>query len=152
MQCDEIWSFGYAKQRTFRPPRPRRRGWRLWTWTALEADTKLILSYSSATASHRHRVHGGRIVRLANRVQLTTDGHKAYLEAVEDAFGADIDYASWSSYTASWTVSRRAATAPPSASAHSVAVEAVPMPPHVSTSYVERQNLTMRMQCAGSPG
>ncbi len=96
IQVDEIWSFTYAKQKNVAAAKAAPSGsGDTWTWTAIEADTKLIVSYFV----------GGRDgecamwfmddlrARLANRVQLTSDGHKAYLEAVEGAFGADVDYA-----------------------------------------------------------
>ena len=97
IQCDEIWSFCYAKQQHLPiTKRPVEGAGDVWTWTAIEAETKLIVSWlvgdrdgETATVIYS----GMSNSRLANRVQLTTDGHKAYLEAVERAFGADIDYA-----------------------------------------------------------
>ena len=95
LHCDEIWQYVGSKAKNTRPEK-KAIGWGdVWTWTALDADTKLCVSY----------LVGGRdlgwakefmqdcALRIRNRVQITTDGHKAYLEAVEDAFGADIDYA-----------------------------------------------------------
>jgi IS1 family transposase len=149
IQVDEIWSFTYAKQKNVAAAKaaPMHAG-DTWTWTAIEADTKLIVSYFV----------GGRDgecamwfmddlrSRLANRVQLTSDGHKAYLEAVEGAFGADIDYA---------MINKIYGTAPEAAKGRYSPAECIgvkkeriegnPDPAHVSTSYAERQNLTMRM-------
>ena len=96
VQCDEIWSFCYAKDKNVATAKaaPRQAG-DVWTWTALDSDSKMILAYevgdrSSATALE---FMDNLRARLANRVQITTDGHKAYLEAVEGAFGGDVDFA-----------------------------------------------------------
>ena len=96
VQCDEIWSFCYAKDKnvTTAKAAPSQAG-DVWTWTALDSDSKMILAYevgdrSSATALE---FMDNLRARLANRVQITTDGHKAYLEAVEGAFGGDVDFA-----------------------------------------------------------
>ena len=96
VQCDEIWSFTYAKQKNVKAAKaaPEEAG-DTWTWTALDADTKLIVSWlvGGRDAEYANAFMNDLASRLANRVQLTTDGHKAYLEAVEGAFGADVDYA-----------------------------------------------------------
>lgn len=98
VQCDEIWSFCYAKERTAKEMdnRPDGAG-DVWTWTALDADNKMILSYFVGDRSGQSAMYlmDDLRERLANRVQLTTDGHKAYLEAVEGAFGGDVDFANW---------------------------------------------------------
>ena len=96
VQCDEIWAFFYAEEKNVAKAKAAPQGvGEVWTWTALDSDSKTILSYevgdrSGATAIEFMDDLRGR---LANRVQLTTDGHKAYLEAVEGAFGGDVDYA-----------------------------------------------------------
>jgi IS1 family transposase len=119
----------------------------VWTWTALDADSKLIVSYliGGRDAGYAHEFMQDVAGRLANRVQLTTDGLKAYLEAVEDAFGSAIDYAQ---------LVKLYGDAPGPAGRYSPAectgikkasVEGKPDMKHVSTSYVERNNLTMRM-------
>ena len=97
VQCDEIWSFCYAKEKNVATAKAAPDGaGDVWTWTALDADTKLIVSYFVGDRCDADRAMPSWTIcaaRLANRVQLTTDGHRAYLEAVEGAFGADIDYA-----------------------------------------------------------
>ena len=120
VQVDEIWSFTYAKQKNVAAAKAAPEGaGDTWTWTALDADSKMILSYFV----------GGRDgecamwfvddlrTRLANRVQLTSDGHKAYLEAVEGAFGDDIDYAVLHKVYGASPDSAKGSTAPPNASA-----------------------------------
>lgn len=96
VQCDEIWSFVYAKQKNVAKAKaaPAEAG-DDWTWTALDADSKMIISYLVGGRDSEYAIEFMDDVRarLANRVQLTTDGHKAYLEAVEGAFGGDVDYA-----------------------------------------------------------
>jgi IS1 family transposase len=95
IQCDEIWSFVHAKQKN--APMSKRAGdptiGDCWTWTAIEADSKLLVSYQigGRDAEYARMLMDDLRGRLANRVQLTTDGHRAYLEAVEEAFGADIE-------------------------------------------------------------
>jgi IS1 family transposase len=95
VQADEIWAFVYGKDRNLTTEQVQAGAGSVWTWTALDADTKLIVSYmlgdrGAATAQSFVRDVAGRI---ANRIQLTTDGHRVYADAVEGAFGADIDYA-----------------------------------------------------------
>ena len=148
IQIDEIWSFTYAKEKNVASAKAAPEGaGDTWTWTALDADSKFIASWFV----------GGRdgecakvfiddlATRLANRVQLTSDGHRAYLEAVEGAFGADVDYAQ---------LVKMYGSAPGPAGRYSPAectgikknrIEGNPDMKHVSTSYVERSNLTMRM-------
>ncbi len=149
IQCDEIWSFTYAKAKNVGDAKaaPEQAG-DTWTWTALDADTKLIVS---------HFVGGGDgecamwfmddvAKRLANRVQMTTDGHKAYLEAVEGAFGCDVDHAQLVKIYGASPDSAKGRYSPAECTgAKKVKIEGNPDRDHVSTSYVERQNLTMRM-------
>lgn len=149
IQCDEIWSFCYAKQKNVTPAiAAERRAGDLWTWIALDADTKLVCSW---LVGDRDVINANEFIRdlasrLAHRVQLTTDGLSLYLNAVEDAFGADIDYAMLVKiygqpseqdvrrYSPSRIISAQATT-----------ITGRPDEQHVSTSYVERQNLTIRM-------
>lgn len=95
IQCDEIWSFCYGKDKNVSRERKAEGAGSLWTWTALDADSKLIVSYlcGGRDANYAREFMKDVAARLTTRVQLTTDGHKAYLEAVEGAFGMDVDYA-----------------------------------------------------------
>ena len=148
VQCDEIWSFTYAKQKNVATAKaaPEQAG-DTWTWTALDADSKLIVSWlvggrdAEYAAGFMEDVAG----RLAGRVQLTTDGHKPYLEAVEGAFGADIDYAVLIKHYGEPVGSLGRYSPGACTSVDVRRVEGRPSPAHISTSYVERQNLTMRM-------
>ena len=148
VQCDEIWAFCYAKQKNVATAKAAPQGaGDIWTWTALDADSKLIISWSVGRrdAGYASMFMEDVAARLANRVQLTTDGYKPYLQAVEGAFGAAVDYAQ---------LVKLYGDAPGPAGRYSPAecagikktvVEGKPDLAHVSTSYVERQNLTMRM-------
>lgn len=150
IQCDEIWSFCYAKQKNVATAKDAPEGaGDVWTWTALDADSKLIVSYLVGDRSGEAAIDlmDDLRARLANRVQLTTDGHKAYLEAVEGAFGGDVDYAqlvklygSMGGKTAEVRYSPAECTG-----IRKRRVEGNPDETHVSTSHVERSNLTMRM-------
>ena len=152
VQCDEIWSFCYAKARTVKKLQKREAeipegAGDVWTWTALDAQSKLMVSYfvGDRSAESAMVLMDDMRNRLANRVQLTTDGHRAYLEAVEGSFGDDIDYAQ---------LVKLYGDAPAQSGRYSPAqcngvkktrVTGSPDENHVSTSYVERSNLTMRM-------
>ena len=147
VQCDELWSFRYAKAKNVPTAKaaPEMAGG-LWTWIGLDADHKLIVSFlvGSRDAHCANTFMHDVASRLANRVQMTTDGNKPYLQAVEQAFGADIDYAQlvkiygepigavgrYSPGECIGTEQRR--------------VEGRPDPAHISTSYAERQNLNLR--------
>ena len=149
VQCDEIWSFNYAKQKNVATAKaaPEDAG-DLWTWTSLDADSKLIVSYmiGGRDAGYAHEFMQDVAGRLANRVQLTTDGHKAYLDAVDGAFGMDVDYAQFVKIYGSSPESMKGRYSP--ADCTGIRKERITGSPdkgHVSTSYVERQNLTMRM-------
>ena len=148
VQCDEIWSFTAAKQKNVAAMKaPLDGAGDTWTWTALDADTKLIVSHSVGGRDGECAIMFMDDVakRLATRVQLTTDGHRAYLDAVEGAFGCDVDYAQLVKiYGAAPGPAGRYSPAE-CTGAKKVKVEGKPDLAHVSTSYVERQNLTMRM-------
>jgi IS1 family transposase len=148
IQCDEIWSFCHAKQKNVAAAKAAPEGaGDVWTWTAIDADSKLIVSYYVGDRSGQSAMclMDDLQARLANRVQLTTDGHKAYLEAVEGAFGGDVDFAQLVKlYGPTITAPGRYSPAE-CIGAKKLAVEGSPDIKHVSTSYVERQNLTMRM-------
>lgn len=147
IQCDEIWAFVYAKEKNLPADKRGRFGYGdVWTWTAIDADTKLVPSFMVGNRDLRTaRIFIEDLVsRLANRVQLTTDGLKVYLEAVEGAFGADVDYAMLVKlYESSQEETRY--SPPKCISCERKAVAGNPDPKHVSTSFVERQNRTMRM-------
>lgn len=149
IQCDEIWSFCYAKKKNVATAKSAPEGaGDVWTWTAIDADTKLIVSYlvGGRDADYALEFMDDLRNRLANRVQLTTDGHKAYLEAVEEAFGADVDYAQLIKLYGSSPESAQGRYSPAECTGiKKRRVEGNPDIDDVSTSYVERQNLTMRM-------
>ena len=150
IQCDEVWSFTYAKQKNVAKAKaaPDEAG-DTWTWTALDADTKLIVSsmVGGRDAEYANAFMDDVASRLANRVQMTTDGHKAYLEAVEGSFGADIDYAQLIKVYGNAPETLKGRYSPADCTGIvKRTVEGQPDEKHISTSFVERQNLTMRMQ------
>jgi IS1 family transposase len=149
IQCDEIWSFCYAKQKNVKTAKaaPANAG-DVWTWTGLDADSKLIVSWSAGgrDAEYAMEFMDDLRSRLANRVQLTTDGHKAYLEAVEGAFGADVDYAMLVKLYGEGSESEKRYSPAQCIGCRKTRIEGNPDPAYVSTSYTERHNLTMRMQ------
>ncbi len=149
VQVDEIWSFTYAKQKNVPLAKAAPDGaGDTWTWTALDADSKMILSYlvGGRDSGYAIAFMDDLRDRLANRVQLTSDGHRAYLEAVEGAFGGDIDYAILHKVYGAAPESAKGKYSPAECiGAEKHTVEGDPDPQHISTSFVERQNLTMRM-------
>jgi IS1 family transposase len=147
LQCDEIWSFVGGKDKNLSQEKKDAGLGSIWTWTALDADTKLIASWlvGSRDAGSAYEFMQDVASRLRGRVQLTTDGHKPYLSAVEDAFGSDIDYATLQKlYGADPSEEKRYSPAQ-CIGVDCKIVTGDPDPKHISTSYVERQNLTMRM-------
>jgi len=148
LQCDEIWSFVGAKDKNVPAEKQGQFGvGSVWTWTAIDADTKLIASWlvSTRDAGAAHDFMQDVASRLKHRVQLTTDGHKPYLSAVEDAFGGGIDYATLTKIYGTDPQGEKRYSPPVCLGCESKTVTGSPDPKHVSTSYVERQNLTMRM-------
>lgn len=147
VQVDERWSFVGAKQRNATPEQKAEGFGDVWTWTAIDADTKLVPCWhvggrdADAATEFVQDLAG----RLRGRVQLTSDGHKPYLEAVESAFGNDVDYAMLQKLYGQTTEGQRRYSPPQYIGAAKYHVTGRPDPAHVSTSYVERQNLTMRM-------
>ena len=149
VQVDEIWSFTYAKQKNVAAAKaaPDHAG-DTWTWTAIDADSKLIVSYlvGGRDAEYAMWFMDDLASRLATRVQLTSDGHRAYLEAVEGAFGCDVDYAQLvKMYGNVGAPDNRRYSPAECTGIQKRPIEGKPDMKHVSTSYVERSNLTMRM-------
>lgn len=148
IQVDEIWSFTYAKQKNVATAKDAPEGaGDTWTWTALDADSKMVVSYlvGGRDAEYAMWFMDDLASRLANRVQLTSDGHRAYLDAIEGAFGCDVDYAQLvKMYGPTITAPGRYSPAE-CTGAKKVRVMGNPELNAVSTSCVERQNLTMRM-------
>ena len=148
IQCDEIWSFVGAKDKNIPVDKQGQFGiGSVWTWTALDADTKLICSWMVGTrdALAAYDFMQDLAGRLANRVQLTTDGHAAYLSAVEYAFGSEIDYAMLVKIYGESADSEKRYSPAECIGTQRKEITGKPDPKHISTSYVERQNLTMRM-------
>jgi IS1 family transposase len=149
IQADEIWSFVYAKAANVRKAKaaPGNAG-DVWTWTGICADTKLMVAYAigDRTAPTAHAFMNDISSRLKERIQLTTDGHRVYVHAVEQAFQGDVDYAVLDKVYGQPNKSEQRRYSPPEV----VGVKVTPKcgdpdPAHISTSFVERQNLTMRM-------
>ena len=150
IQCDEIWAFCYAKQKNAaRATGVVDQAGDAWTWTAIDADTKLVVSWlvGGRDSGYALEFMDDLRARVANRVQLSTDGHNAYLVAIEDAFGADVDYAQLVKlYGPVDSESERRRYSPGRCvGLRKTAVSGRPDMDEVSTSYVERHNLTMRM-------
>jgi len=149
VQCDEIWSFCYAKKKNVEAAKAAPEGaGDLWTWTALDADTKLIVSFlvGSRDAECAHAFMQDAASRLANKVQLTTDNLKTYLDAIEGAFGGDIDYGILVKIYGDTVAGAGRYSPAECTGCRKERGMGNPDPRHISTSYVERQNLTMRMQ------
>ena len=147
LQCDEIWSFVGGKDKNISQEQKAAGLGSIWTWTALDADTKLIATWvvGGRDAGTAYEFMQDVASRLRNRVQLTTDGHKPYLAAVEDAFGSDIDYATLTKIYGEDPQPEKRYSPATCLGCKSEVVTGAPDPKHISTSYVERQNLTMRM-------
>jgi IS1 family transposase len=147
VQCDEIWSFSYAKQKNvkFAKAAPEAAG-DVWTWTGLDADSKLIVSWHVGDRSQHTGISfmGDLKSRLTNRVQLTTDGHRAYLTAVA-AVDFDADYAMLNKIFAPTPAGPGRYSPAACIGTIKETIKGNPDPDYISTSFVERQNLTMRM-------
>ena len=149
VEVDEIWSFVYAKKKNVAAAKAAPEGaGDVWTWTAIDADSKLVMSWLVGGRDGEYALSfmDDLKSRLANRVQLTSDGHRAYLEAVEEAFGADVDYAQIVKLYGKGPETAKGRYSPAECTGiKKIKVEGEPDINKVSTSYVERQNLTMRM-------
>jgi IS1 family transposase len=146
-QCDEVWSFIYAKQKNVTAEQMEEGAGDCWTWTAIDADTKVIISYmlGDRGAGTAQAFMQDVASRISNRIQLTTDGHRVYAEAVENSFGSEIDYAMLVKiYGASNDGESRYSPAT-CIGCRTGVLSGTPDPKYISTSYVERQNLSMRM-------
>jgi IS1 family transposase len=147
VQCDEIWSFVGGKDKNLPEEKKNAGLGSVWTWTAIDADTKLIASWlvGSRDAASAYEFMQDVASRIKTRVQLTTDGHKPYLAAVDDAFGSDIDYAVLQKLYGSEQSDEKRYSPAVCIGTKQETIVGSPDPKHISTSYVERQNLTMRM-------
>lgn len=148
LQCDEIWSFVYAKDKNVPEEHYGEFGYGdVWTFTAIDADTKLVPAWlvGLRNAGYAYAFANDLKARLANRVQVTTDGHSMYLEAIEHAFGTDVDYGMLVKLYGKEPESEKRYSPPKCISTHRQTVQGKPDYEAISTSYVERQNLTMRM-------
>ena len=154
IECDEIWAFCYAKARNV--PEKFKGDWGygdVWTWTAIDQDSRLIISWLVGTRDDyaAHQFIGDLGSRLANRVQITTDGFTPYVTAIEAAFGSNVDFARLiKQYGKDGGDAREVHQArkysPNKVTSQDVQViSGDPDPAHISTSYVERNNLSMRM-------
>ncbi len=147
IQCDECWSFVYAKEKNVPEEKRGRFGYGdVWTWVAIDAGTKLVPSFLVG----KRDLQSARMFiddlagRLANRIQLTTDGLRVYVNAIEDSFGCEIDYAMLSKLYAASQEETRYSPAECIGTETKI-VQGSPDASYISTSYVERQNLSMRM-------
>lgn len=149
VQCDEIWSFCYAKQKNVKTvTATSEEVGDVWTWTGIDADSKLVVSYlvGGRDAEYANVFMDDVATRLASRVQITTDGHGAYLEAVDGAFGANVDHAQLAKIYGAAPDSTKGRYSPAECTGIIMRdVNGTPDKAQVSTSYAERQNLTMRM-------
>ncbi|MGB8411442.1 MAG: IS1 family transposase [Candidatus Binatus sp.] len=149
VQVDEIWSFVHAKAKNVPQEKRGQFGFGdVWTWTAIDADSKLMIAWHVGTrgadAAHAfmHDVAG----RLANRIQLTSDGHHVYLDAVDAAFARDVDYAMLVKQYGTSPEAQKRYSPPVCLGTERTVMRGRPDPEHISTSYIERSNLTLRMQ------
>ena len=147
LQCDEVWSFVGGKDKNLSPEQKAQGLGSVWTWTAIDADTKLVPSWlvGSRDAESAYEFMTDLASRLRGRVQLTTDAYRPYLLAVDGAFGIDIDYARLHKIYGGDTQAQRTYSPAVCIGCRSEVVTGDPDPQHVSTSYAERQNLSMRM-------
>jgi IS1 family transposase len=146
VQVDEVWSFVYSKQKNV-PEGMEGEAGDVWTWTAIDADTKLVPSWriGSRDADSAQDFISDLAGRMANRIQLTSDGHKAYIEVVEQSFGNDVDYAMLVKIYGETSEGQKRYSPAECSGTIKRTMAGNPDHKHTSTSFVERQNLTMRM-------
>ena len=148
LQCDEIWSFVYAKAKNVPDSKRGEFGYGdVWTWTAIDADTKLVPAWhvGQRTGDDAMIFVKDLALRLSSRVQLTTDGLRAYVEAIDEAFGAEIDYATLQKIYGTDPAAEKRYSPAKCIGTETKVVRGNPAAEHINTSYVERANLTMRM-------
>lgn len=154
VECDEVWSFCHAKERNVPDEMKGQFGYGdVWTWTAIDQDSRLLISWLVGTREVDDALAFALDLRtrLANRVQITTDGHLGYLSAIERAFGSDVDYAMLIKQYGKDTAESREVSQARKYSPNTVTSQEIrvvtgnPDPDRISTSYVERQNLNIRM-------
>jgi len=148
IQCDEIWAFIYGKDKNLPPDLRGQYGFgSIWTWVAIDADSKFVVSYlvGNRDAEFANIFMQDVSTRLNNKVQLTTDGLKAYLDAVENTFGANIDFAQLVKMYGKPINSEHRYSPVECTGIKKTIVRETPREKHISTSFVERQNLNMRM-------
>jgi len=148
VQCDEVWSFCYAKAKNVPEGKKGTGAGDVWTWTALDVDSKMVLSYlcGGRDAQWACRFMEDLASRVTTRIQITTDGHRAYAEAVEGAFGMDVDYAMLTKLYGAPTETPETRYSPAQCIGTRTGIlSGHPDSRHISTSYVERQNLNLRM-------
>lgn len=148
VQCDEIWAFVYGKDKNLSLEQVKAGAGSVWTWTAIDADSKLIVSFTLGDRGAETARFFMKDVasRITNRIQLTTDGHRVYADAVEDAFGADIDYAMLVKIYGSSGDNTESRYSPAACiGCRTGVLSGDPDSKHISTSFIERSNLSMRM-------
>lgn len=149
VQCDEVWSFCYAKEKNVPVEVKGRLGFGdVWTWTGIEAQTKLLIAWyvGRRDAGAARTFILDLASRITNRIQLTTDGHRAYLDAVDEAWATDVDYAMLVKLYGAESAGEARYSPAKCVGTRRDAISGNPDPAHISTSYVERSNLTIRMQ------
>jgi len=149
IQCDEIWAFCYAKQKNITEEIAAKvpGAGDVWTWVAIDADTKLVPSFwvGNRDLINARAFIGDLASRLTSRVQITTDGLRVYAEAIEGAFGAEVDYAMLVKIYGNESARDSRYSPPECIACQQAVVNGWPDKRHISTSHIERQNLTMRM-------
>ncbi len=147
VQVDELWSFVGAKEKNATPEQKAEGYGDIWTWTAIDADTKLVPSWlvSDRSAEAAQAFITDLASRLANRVQLTSDGHAPYLQAIENSFGAAVDYAMLVKIYGQGSEGVKRYSSPECIGCKRTKITGNPDPKHIGTHYTERNNLTIRM-------